>query len=105
MLYYLKYIENKEIKVINESSGISSLFGNIDTKDEAFFLVFTNGYGGENLSGIKEMESGFEVRARTVEGGCGVPLVTKAFQLHVCKEGQTTILHEEVVETTVGPCY
>lgn len=102
---YITYIdEDNASHIANDSTTLISFLGEIDTKDEAIFWAYANGYSlnysteNPKENGIKEVDSGYELRAYiTVGSGCGSSVIRTAYHLHICPQGQITILTEEEV--------
>ena len=101
---YITYKNESSISYVKDSTQLKAFFGNIDTRDEAIFWAYTNGYkmnySGQNPkeNGIKEVDTGYELRAYIWTGfGCGGYSTRTAYHLHICPVGEITILSEEVV--------
>ena len=100
---YISYImEDNSSSIVSDSASLKSFFGDIDTKDEAVFWAYVNGYKlnystkDPRENGIKKVDFGYELKTyKTVGSGCGSVVIRTAYHIHICPEGQITILSEE----------
>lgn len=106
---YLTYMADDIAYLVNDSTTLISFFGDIDTKDEALFWAYANGYKmnyhslDSKQNGIKEVDSGYELRTYIQVGsGCGSAIIRTAYHIHICPEGHITILSEEEVYNEIS---
>lgn len=102
---YISYVTDDDANyTVSDSASLKTFFGEIDTQDEAVFWAYVNGYKlnystkDPRENGVKKADFGYELKTyKTVGSGCGSLVTRTAYHIHICPEGQITILSEEVV--------
>ena len=105
--YYIKYQTQEENLVIASKEDLLNFLGEIDTPSEALLVVRANNYywavNDKNSGAVKETQDGFELIVMQTVSYC-LPLQTNRFHLKVDREGNITIVSEEIAEIDENAC-
>lgn len=105
--YFIRYQENSENHLVDTDEKLLDFLGDIDTKSEALLWVFAHEYYFEannvNAGGIKQVSDGFELIMLKTVSYC-TPVQSNRFHLNINKNGEITIVKEEVYSVEENAC-
>ena len=105
--YYIKYQTQEESYVATSKEDVLNFLGEIDTPGEALLVARANDYywsvNNKNNGAIKEVQDGFELIVMQTVSYC-LPFQTNRFHLKVDRQGNITIVSEEIAEIGENSC-
>ena len=105
--YYIKYQTQEESHVATSKEDVLDFLGEIDTPGEALLVARANDYywsvNNKNNGAIKEIQDGFELIVMETVSYC-LPFQTNRFHLKVDRQGNITIVSEEIAEIGENSC-
>ena len=105
--YYVKYQTQEENLVVASKEDLLNFLGEIDSPGEALLIARANAYywavNNKNNGAIKETQDGFELIVMQTVSYC-LPFQTNRFHLKVDREGNITIVSEEIAEVDENAC-
>ena len=105
--YYIKYQTQEENLIVASKEDLLNFLGEIDSPDEALLVARANAYywavNDKNSGAVKETQDGFELIVMQTVSYC-LPFQTNRFHLKVDREGNVTIVSEEIAEVDENAC-
>ena len=105
--YYIKYQTQEENLVVASKEDLLNFLGEIDSPGEALLVARANAYywavNDKNSGAVKETQDGFELIVMQTVSYC-LPFQTNRFHLKVDREGNITIVSEEIAEVDENAC-
>ena len=107
--HLIKYRQNDEIRIANDSESIVVFLADIDSESDAILLALVSGYNYQinnvELGGIKPSKNGYFLIVNQATGGCGEPYFTWQILIHISTEGNIEELRRVVhSREEVSPC-
>ncbi|MEO2072001.1 MAG: hypothetical protein ABGW99_11770 [Zunongwangia sp.] len=104
---YIKYQRQKDNFLVTSKEDVLNFLGEINTPGEALLVARANGYywavDEKNNGAIKEVQDGFELIVVKTVSYC-LPFQTNRFHLKVDRQGNITIVSEEIAEIGENSC-
>lgn len=104
---FIKYLQEGDSFLVTSKEDLLNFLGEIDSPGEALLVARANAYywavNDKNSSAIKETQDGFELIVMQTVSYC-LPFQTNRFHLKVDREGNITIVSEEIAEIDENAC-
>jgi len=104
---FIKYLQEGDSFLVTSKEDLLNFLGEIDSPGEALLVARANAYywavNDKNSGAIKETQDGFELIVMQTVSYC-LPFQTNRFHLKVDREGNITIVSEEIAEIDENAC-